>query len=104
MANLTIQELDGGAVFTVKVVPGSSGPTRICELLDGMLKIKVSAPPEKGKANQCLVRFVAQMLDVKRNAVSIVAGKRSPVKRVQVSGISAGALLEKLNLNEQDIR
>jgi uncharacterized protein (TIGR00251 family) len=99
MANLTVQELDEGTVFTVKVVPGSSGPTRICELLDGMLKIKVSAPPEKGKANQCLVRFVAQRLDVKKNAVSIVAGKISPVKRVQVLGISAETLLKKLNLS-----
>jgi uncharacterized protein (TIGR00251 family) len=104
MANLTVQELDEGAVFTVKVVPGSSGPTRICGLLDGMLKIKVSAPPEKGKANQCLVRFVAQTLGVKRNAVSIVAGKTSPIKRMQVLGISAEALLRKLNLNERDLR
>ncbi|UCE47059.1 MAG: DUF167 domain-containing protein, partial [Phycisphaerales bacterium] len=62
MANLVVQELDEGTVFTVKVVPGSSGPTRICGLLGGMLKVKVSAPPEKGKANQCLVKFVARRL------------------------------------------
>jgi uncharacterized protein (TIGR00251 family) len=104
MANLTVQELDEGTVFTAKIVPGSNGPTRICGLLDGMLKIKVSAPPEKGKANQCLVKFLARILDVKRNAVGIVAGERSPVKRVQVSGISAEALLEKLNLDERDLR
>ncbi len=104
MANLTIQELDESTVFTAKIVPGSNGPTRICGLLDGMLKIKVSAPPEKGKANQCLVRFLAEQLGVKKNAISIIAGKTSPVKRVQVSAISAGTLLEKLNLNEQGIR
>ncbi len=104
MANLTVQELDESTVFTVKIVPGSSGPTRICGLLDGMLKIKVPAPPEKGKANQCLVRFIAHRLGVKKNAVSIVAGKISPVKRVQVLGISAETLLKKLNLNEQGRR
>jgi len=104
MANLTVQELDESTVFTAKIVPGSNGPTRICGLFDGMLKIKVSAPPEKGKANQCLVRFVAQTLDVKRNAVSIVAGKRSPVKRVQVLGISAETLLKKLNLDKRGLR
>ncbi|MBL7189534.1 MAG: DUF167 domain-containing protein [Phycisphaerae bacterium] len=104
MANLTVQELDEGAVFTVKVVPGSSGPTRICGLLDGMLKIKVSAPPEKGRANQCLVRFVAHRLGVKKNAVSIVTGTTSSVKRVQVLGISAERLLKKLNLNERGLR
>ena len=104
MANLTVQELDESTVFTAKIVPGSNGPTRICGLLDGMLKIKVSAPPEKGKANQCLVRFVARTLGVKRNAVSIVAGKRSPVKHMQVLRISAEALLRKLNLDERGLR
>ncbi len=104
MAYLTVQELDDGAIFAAKIVPGSSGKTRICGLLDGMLKIKVSAAPEKGKANQCLIKFLAEQLGVKKNAISIIAGKISPVKRVQISGISAGTLLEKLNLNEQDIR
>ncbi|TKJ33995.1 MAG: hypothetical protein CEE38_19320 [Planctomycetes bacterium B3_Pla] len=99
MANLTIQELDGGAVFTVKVVPGSSGKTRICGLLDGMLKIKISAAPEKGKANRSLIRFLAEELGVKNNEVSIISGVTGSIKRVQVSGISAGALIEKLNLN-----
>jgi hypothetical protein len=104
MANLTVQELDEGTVFTAKIVPGSNGPTRICGLLDGMLKIKVSAPPEKGKANQCLIKFLAEQFGVKKNAISIIAGKTSPVKRVQVSAISAGTLLEKLNLDERDLR
>jgi uncharacterized protein (TIGR00251 family) len=85
-------------------VPGSSGSTRICGLLDGMLKIKVSAAPEKGKANHCLLKFLAEKFDVKKNAVSIISGQTSPVKRVQVSGISADALLKKLNLNEQGLR
>ena len=104
MGNLTIRELDEDAVFVTKIVPGSSGPTRICGLLDGMLKIKVSAPPERGKANQCLLKFLAQELSVKKNAVSIISGKNSPVKHVQISGISADTLLKKLNLNKQDIR
>ena len=104
MASLTIQELDEGTVFTAKIVPGSSGPTRICGLLDGMLKIKVSAPPEKGKANRHLVRFVAQEFGVRKNAVSIVTGPTSSIKRVQVLGISAETLLKKLNLDERGLR
>ena len=104
MANLTVQELDESTVFTVKVVPGSSGPTRICGLLGGMLKVKVSAPPEKGKANQHLVKFVADRLGVKKHSVSIITGKTSSVKRVQVVGTSAETLLKKLNLDERGLR
>ena len=100
MSNLTVQEVEEGVVFIVKAVPGSSGPTRICGLLDGMLKVKVSAAPERGKANQCLLKFLAKQLGVKKNAVSIISGKTSPVKHVQVSGISTDTLLNKLGLNK----
>ncbi len=100
MANLTIQETDESVVFVVKVVPGSSGPTRICGLLDNMLKIKVSAAPQKQKANQCLLKFLAKQLGVKKKAVSIISGQTSPVKHVQVSGVSVDTLLKKLNLNK----
>ena len=103
MGNLAIEEHNEGTVFTAKIVPGSSGPSRICGLLDNMLKIKVSAAPEKGKANQCLIQFLAEQLGVKKNAVSIISGLTSPVKHVQVSGMSADTLLKKLNLNEQDL-
>ncbi len=103
MATLTIQELSDGTVFTAKVVPGSSGPTRICGLLDGMLKVKVSAAPEKGKANQCLLKFLAEELGIRKNAVGIISGQTSPIKQVKVSGISADTLLKKLNLDKKDI-
>ncbi len=104
MVNLKIEEHNEGAVFAAKIVPGSSGQTRISGLLDDMLKVKVSAAPEKGKANQCLIKFLAGKLGVKKNAVSIISGKTSPVKHVRISGMSADTLLKKLNLNEQDLR
>jgi uncharacterized protein (TIGR00251 family) len=98
MANLTIREVNEGVVFTAKIVPGSSSPTKICGLLDGMLKVKVSAPPEKGKANQCLIKYLAGKLGVKKNSVSIVSGQTSVVKHIQVTGLSKDTLLKKLNL------
>jgi hypothetical protein len=102
MANLTIQQVNQGVVFATKIVPGSSR-TAICGLLDDMLKIKVAAAPERGKANQCLLRFLARTLGVKRNAISITAGQTAVVKHVQVLGISADTLVRKLNLNKQNL-
>jgi len=93
-----IQEADGGVVFAANIVPGSSR-TGVCGLLNGMLKIKISAAPEKGKANQALVGFLAKKLGVKKNAVSIISGQTNPVKQVQVLGISTETLLKKLNLD-----
>ncbi len=100
MSNLAVEEIDGGIVFTVKVVPGSSRTT-VCGLLDDMVKIKVSAAPEKGKANNCLLDFLSKQLGVKKNAVSIISGKTSAIKSVQVLGISVEQLLNKLNLSKQ---
>ena len=94
MVNAAIQEVDGGVVFTAKVVPGSS---RTC--LCGMVKVKVSAAPEKGKANQCLIGFLAKQLGVKRNAVTIVSGASNPIKQVRVAGVTSKVLSTKLGLD-----
>jgi uncharacterized protein (TIGR00251 family) len=95
-----IEDVEGGTVFVVKVIPGSS-KTAVCGLLDGMVKIKISAAPEKGKANRRLLEFLAKKLGVKKNAVSIISGQTSPVKHVEVLGISADVLLQKLDLEER---
>lgn len=54
-----------------------------------MVKIKVAAPPEKGKANTALVDYLAGVLAVKKTAVSIVSGQTSPVKQISVEGIES---------------
>ena len=99
MAELKSQDVANGVVFGAKIVPGSSR-TAICGLLDGMLKVRVSAPPEKGKANKCLVELLSKKLGVKKNAVSIISGQTSRVKQVQVVGISGEVLSRRLNLND----
>ena len=97
MGELAIQEINGGVVFKVKAVPGSSR-TAVGGLLDGMLKVKIAAPPEKGKANQCLIEFLSKKLGVKKNAISIVTGLTNPIKQVQVMEMSGQTLLKKLGL------
>ena len=100
MSKLAVQEVDQGVILMAKIVPGSSR-TAISGLLDEMLKIKVAAPAEKGKANRCLLEFLAKRLRIKRKAISIISGKNSPVKHIQVLGITAEILSQKLNLDKQ---
>jgi len=97
MSDPHIQEDAGGVVFAVKVVPGSSRTT-VSGLLDSMIKIKVAAPPEKGKANECLIAFLAKQLGIRKNAIDILAGQTNPVKQVRVAGLSAATLRERLGL------
>ena len=98
MPDPAIQEDADGVVFTTKIVPGSSR-TVVSGVLDTMIKIRVAAPPEKGKANECLIAFLAKQLGVRKNAIDILAGQSNPVKQVRVAGISAAALLAGLGLD-----
>jgi len=98
MSELKIQKVEGGVVFSAKVVPASSR-TAISGLLDGAVKIKVSAPPEKGRANKCLIDFLAKQLGVKTNALSIITGQSNPIKKIQVLGLSAETVVRKLTLS-----
>lgn len=99
MTEPTIREDNDGVIFSVKIVPASSR-TAIAGLLDGMVKIKVAAPPEKGKANQLLLSFLAKQLGVKTKALSIISGQSNPVKQIKIAGISARTLQEKLRLDK----
>jgi len=96
MEQLKIQQSANAVIFSVKVVPRSS-KTSIAGILGGMLKVKLAAAPEKGKANESLVEFLADTLGVKKNTVSITSGLTSPVKTIQIAGVSTESLLDKLN-------
>jgi uncharacterized protein (TIGR00251 family) len=93
---LKIQQVDNGVIFSVKVVPRSS-KTVIAGVLDDMLKIKLIAAPEKGKANKALIEFLAETLGVRKNAVKITSGQTSPVKTIQITGVSPQIIQQKLN-------
>jgi uncharacterized protein len=97
VAEIEIRTTDGGVEICVKVVPGSS-KTAIVGPLDRMLKVKVAAPPEKGKANIALIDFLAKALGVKRNAITLTQGQTNPVKHILISGLTAQDLIERLGL------
>ena len=95
MEELRVRQTENAVAFSVKVVPRSS-KTAIAGILGGALKVKLAAAPEKGKANQALVEFLADKLGVKKNTIKITSGQTSPVKTIEITGISAETLLGKL--------
>jgi uncharacterized protein len=76
---------EGGVSFYVQVRPRASRDAIEGEHADA-LKIRLTAPPVDDRANEALVRLLAQRLNVPRAAVRIVAGKKSRRKRVVVVG------------------
>lgn len=50
------------------------------------LKIQVTAPPERGKANQAVIDVLAESLGLTRNQIRISSGETSPLKTVEIDG------------------
>lgn len=82
-----VESTDGGVTIRVKAVPGAKRE-QIAGVLGDRLKIKVSAPPEGGKANAAICALIAKTLGVKAGAVSVVSGMTNPEKVVRVEEVS----------------
>lgn len=65
-----------GAALTVRVTPRARRNELGGVLEDGTLRVRITAPPTEGKANQALVAFLAEVLDVRKNRIEIVAGQK----------------------------
>jgi uncharacterized protein len=59
-------------------------------------RIKVTAPPVDGKANEALVAFLAKKLGVAKGKIRIISGASSRLKRVRIEGLSSAAVSDLL--------
>lgn len=80
----------------VKVVPGAS-QSEVSGWLGDTLKIRVTAQPEKGKANVAVVLVLATSLGLPEKSVSVLSGKTSQHKVVEIQGLSNDQVRHKLN-------
>jgi len=87
--------MSGRTRISLKVVPGASR-TEPAGWLGDALKVRVAAPPEKGRANAAVLAWLAATLGLPVSAVRIVAGHGAPRKTVEIDGISADELHRRL--------
>ncbi len=80
----------------VKAVPGSSRDC-IVGWLGEELKIRVSAPPEHGKANAAIEKLLAAAFDLPSDAVRVIRGSTSPHKWIEIDGLSETEAKQKLD-------
>jgi uncharacterized protein len=76
------------ARITITVSPGARRSEIVGRHGDGW-KVRIRAAPERGRANQALVEFVAEALGVGRDRVRIVGGHTSRRKLVEIDGLDA---------------
>ncbi len=83
------------ARISVQVYPNAI-KNEIVDLSDGVLRVKLSAPPVKGKANRELVAFLSRLLGLKKDSISIIKGYTTRNKVIVIDGLSQEHALELL--------
>jgi len=91
---LNIQETDNGIRVEIKVQPRSSR-NQISGEQDGALKVKLTAPPVEGAANQALIDFLAHTLKIPKKNIILLRGETSRNKLIEILAISKEDFLSK---------
>jgi uncharacterized protein (TIGR00251 family) len=79
----------------LRVVPGAARAGVVGPHGDAW-KVRVAAPPEGGRANDAVVRLLAETLDVPREAVTLVSGHGARDKIVELTGLGPHQIEQRL--------
>ena len=82
--------------ITVRVQPRASADSVLGFMADGTLRLRVTAPPVDGAANEAVCRLLAKALGVPRSGVRVTQGKTGRRKVIQVAGLSHDEVVDRL--------
>ena len=85
-----------GAALALRVTPRASKNEIVEVMNDGTVKVHLTAPPVEGKANEALLKFLAEILDVPVSNLDIVAGVGGRDKLVSVTDMDTTELHKKI--------
>jgi uncharacterized protein (TIGR00251 family) len=92
-----IEDSPGGAVLALKVIP-RAGRTALAGTRGDAILVRLAAAPVDGGANDALLAFLAEILEVPKARLTLIAGSHSRSKRVKVAGVTAEAVRSRLGL------
>jgi uncharacterized protein (TIGR00251 family) len=90
-----------GAALAIRVTPRASRNEIVEVLSDGTVRIRLTAPPVEGKANEALVEFLSKVLDVPASKIEIVAGVTGRDKLVSILDLDAESVHARILQNIQ---
>lgn len=62
-----------------------AGKNEVQKISEGEYRVKVTAVPEKGKANEAVIKILADFFDVPKSSINIIGGKSTRVKLIDIS-------------------
>ena len=90
----------GRARLRVRVNPRSSR-NQVTGWEDGILSVKLTAPPVEGTANKACIEFLADLLSVKKSQVTLVSGATGRDKVFEIEGVSQAEMCRRLERSDQ---
>ncbi len=88
-----------GVALPVRVIPRASRNEIVEILSDQTVKIRLKAPPVEGKANEELIKFLSEILDIPKSKIEIVGGKTGRDKLVSILDAGADEINKKILAN-----
>ena len=88
------------ATLTIRIQPRASR-NGIVMMEDGSLKIRLTAPPVDGAANEALIKYLSEVLGLSKSQVGIVTGHTSREKIVKIEGLSEPEARRLLNSKKE---
>lgn len=82
--------------ISLRVVPGAA-KSELAGLTSGVLRIKIAAPPLKGKANKELISFLSRLLGIPKGALTIIKGHTSRDKVIAIDDLSQDEVTRRLS-------
>lgn len=83
--NLDKSETSG--ILKIRVIPRAMTNEIVDVLQDGIIKIRLVAPPVNGKANKSLKIFLSSILNIQRSRIEIISGAKGRDKIIRVNGM-----------------
>lgn len=81
-------------ILTVKVIPRAR-KNEIAGYENGVLKVRLHAIPEKGKANEELIDFLAEEFDLPKSSMTLIRGQTSRIKHLKIDGLDETQFLKR---------
>ena len=93
--SLELTHSDGRLLLRLRVTP-KARTARVAGEHGGALKLHVKEPPEKGRANEGVIRLLAESLGLSAKQIELVSGHASQDKRVAITGLDEATLRSRL--------
>ena len=89
------EALEKETIIPIRVYPNAKN-NELLGLNGDILRVRIAAPPDKGKANRALIAFLGKVLKIGRGNLAIKQGHFSRNKTVRVDGLDREEILKRI--------